>query len=1095
MKKIILLAFVCLLGNTNINAQTDTLFWFVAPEATSAHGDNPVLLRITALDQAATVTITQPANPSFNGTSVMVQPNSSISVDLTNRKELLENKPSNQILNKGLLIRSTQPITAYYEIVGGNLNPEIFALKGRNALGTNFMIPAQNILNNAGYNPSANSSFDIVATENNTTVTITPSKNITGHAAGVPFTITLNRGETYSAMVTGLAAADHLMGSTVTSNKPVAITIKDDSITGFYGGCQDLAGDQIIPIQLLGTKHIVMPGYLSQPDRVFILATQDNTTISVNGSNVGSINAKQTHTYIVNGVSFIETNKPVYILHLSGFGCEVGHAIVPQIECTGSKVVGITRGGDASEAFYMNLLVKNGGQGNFTFNGNTSVIGAAQFQDVPNTGGQWKYARIQLTTAQLAVGNAAIVKNSSADFHLGIINGGSASGCRYGYFSDFSRLSGATLTSNSPVCEGNNLSLDVNFAQQSNDNFTYSWTGPNGFSSTAKNPVINNATLAAAGTYSCTITKAGCSSEAININIVINPGPQATATANKTLFCAGETLQLSGTSSISGVSYNWSGPNGFSSNQQNPQLTNLAVAHGGDYTLSVASTGCTSQRTINISVNKVPDFTINAQSVYCEANTITITQQVTQQGSGASFVWSGPNGFSSTNTDAVIPNAAFANAGTYTLTYSAPACTDKSQSKTITVQQSPIANASSNAPFCEGGNLQLNAAATLSGTAYSWSGPNGFNSNSANPLVNNANSSNSGNYILTTLLNGCSTKDTVNVVVNAIPSSAINGVSPACRFSTVDLTNSNSITGTSYVWSGPNGFSATTQNVQIPNFSTSNVGNYTLTATSNGCSSTSSFMQDVKESPVVFLNNLRNVCADNVGYYVTNYGESSGISGSGSLSGAGINSDYFDPSVAGVGAHRIIYTYNATNGCSGTVEKDVIVYPLPQISAGLDKTILEGGSIKLEGSVTASNPKIVWSPAATLSNSTTATPTARPKITTKYELKVTSLQGCISIDSVLVKVLKEIKIPNAFSPNGDGINEQWDVTNLSEFKESDIEIFNRYGMMLWKSKGYGKAWDGKYNGKMVPTGTYYYIIKLNDGFRHEPFAGWVQVIY
>ena len=124
-------------------------------------------------------------------------------------------------------------------------------MKGNNSLGTQFVIPAQNFLNNASY---ARSGFNIVATENNTVITINPKQNIVGHLANIPFSITLQKGQTFSAEAVSTQSNLHLSGSSVTSNHPVAITIHDDSMSGApYGGCADLMGDQLIPNQVIAT--------------------------------------------------------------------------------------------------------------------------------------------------------------------------------------------------------------------------------------------------------------------------------------------------------------------------------------------------------------------------------------------------------------------------------------------------------------------------------------------------------------------------------------------------------------------------------------------------------------------------------------------------------------------------------------------------------------------------------------------------------------------------------------------------------------------------------------------------------------------------
>ncbi|MFM2359658.1 MAG: hypothetical protein RLY16_1651, partial [Bacteroidota bacterium] len=233
----VLLVTIFLLLKCALQAQTDTTFWFVAPDCTwpanaAANTESPIYLRLTSQNAPAVVTISLPANPSILPITVSLAANAVSSVNLTPYFSSIENAPANQVLNKGILIRSTNFITAYYE-QSSLYNPDIFALKGSNALGTEFIIPTQNTWNNnTVYTPPApTNSFEIVATENNTQVTITPKSNIVGHSAGTAFTITLNRGQTYSATATGAAGNQHLGGSTVSATAPIAITTKDDFLT------------------------------------------------------------------------------------------------------------------------------------------------------------------------------------------------------------------------------------------------------------------------------------------------------------------------------------------------------------------------------------------------------------------------------------------------------------------------------------------------------------------------------------------------------------------------------------------------------------------------------------------------------------------------------------------------------------------------------------------------------------------------------------------------------------------------------------------------------------------------------------------------
>ena len=492
-QRVLLLLTISLFSN-NLFAQLDTAFWFVAPEVTQIHGDRPIVFRFSSLENASTITIDQPSNPTFPTQTINLGPNDSQTIDLTTWIDIIENKPADQILSYGFKISATEQITAYYEVTPTcNCNPDIFALKGRNALGLAFLTPFQNLLNNASY---ARSGFNIVATEDNTNITITPTQNIIGHLAGAPFTITLNRGQTYYGEATGTNANQHLGGTSIISNKPVAVTLSDDTAQGTpFGGCADLMGDQLIPISILGTEYIALKGYLNGPDRLYILATTDNTSIAIDGVNLGVINAGETYNEIlINPTAYVQTSQPSYVLHMSGFGCEVGEAILPPLVCTGSNVVPFTR--STNEFFALNILVPAGAEAGFTLNGVTGIINQVDFNPVPGTSNSWMYAQLDMTNTIL-VSQASRIQNNLDKFHLGIVHGGASSGCRYGYFSDFAVLSYQINSSDQSFCSGDTLELSSNTLPGA----TYTWSGPNGFLSQGASVSIENLQISDGGQY------------------------------------------------------------------------------------------------------------------------------------------------------------------------------------------------------------------------------------------------------------------------------------------------------------------------------------------------------------------------------------------------------------------------------------------------------------------------------------------------------------------------------------------------------------------------------------------------------------------
>ncbi|MBX3102299.1 MAG: gliding motility-associated C-terminal domain-containing protein [Bacteroidetes bacterium] len=525
-------------------AQVDTEFWFAAPDV-SPHNqrfNEPIVLVITTLDQAGTVTVQQPANAAFSPVVRSMSANAVEQIDLSAWLADIQNAPANTLLNKGLYITSTAPITAYYEVRSSycNCNPELFSLKGRNALGTEFYTPFQNWLNNSGsYNPTPYSAFDIVATEDNTTLTITPTQALVGRAANTPFNITLNRGQTYSGRAAGQGAAAHPTGTHIVADKPVAVTMKDDLLA--LGGCADLLGDQILPIDRVGSEYIVIKHELTSGggERVFILATQPGTALEINGAQVATLQAGEQYQHVMGAamVAHIRCSAPVYVLHVSGLGCEVGAALLPPIVCTGSSQVGIARSGNST--YRLSVLVPAGGEHDFTVNGNPGILTAAAFADVPGTGGAWKYLSTAFNTTQFPIG-AHLVANNSQSFHLSMVEGANGGGAGYGYFSSVSKLE-PELDEEVSICPGDSALLDPG------EFSLYLWeTGETSRTLWARQP----------GWYKVQVRAGNCF--ALDSIEVLQYAPPTVSLSTDTVhFCSGATPQLTAPAEYDTYTWFW----------------------------------------------------------------------------------------------------------------------------------------------------------------------------------------------------------------------------------------------------------------------------------------------------------------------------------------------------------------------------------------------------------------------------------------------------------------------------------------------------------------------------------------------------------
>ncbi|MGF7077803.1 PKD domain-containing protein [Mucilaginibacter sp. UYCu711] len=218
--------------------------------------------------------------------------------------------------------------------------------------------------------------------------------------------------------------------------------------------------------------------------------------------------------------------------------------------------------------------------------------------------------------------------------------------------------------------------------------------------------------------------------------------------------------------------------------------------------------------------------------------------------------------------------------------------------------------------------------------------------------------------------------------------------------------------------------------------------------------------------------------------------------GTGIFTGPGISSTgLFNPKTAGTGTFTINYGFTAgIAGCTYSTSFKITVNPTPVVSLPAQYTVLEGNQVTIRAvaALEGGNFTYQWSPSAGLSSNKIASPVVTASEDTKYTITVTSDKGCAVSAQTMVHVLKVPVIPNAFTPNNDGINDTWDIKYLNAYPNAVVEIFNRYGNRVFLSYGYTSPWDGRFNGADLPVGTYYYIISPNSG--RKPVTGYLTII-
>lgn len=511
LKHIVLLLMFGQMALSNVQAQIDTLFWFAAPWVTPDHdGNTQLAFRISSFSNPSNVRLQLPSQ-GFD-TTFVVPANTVSSIPLNHIVDDLESQPADAVLTSGVKVTSDELITVVYDFISDMItitpgtpnNPETYSLKGQNGMGNEFVVPFQTLWNNRTLTTDRNGDgvvtqpyqfFSVVATEDNTTIYITPRCDVVGgHSANVTYSVLLPlAGNVYTCQNITQAssnAGSTLSGSIVVSDKPVSVTINDDSVNpSGGGGCFDLMGDQIVPTDVIGNDYIINRGFLNagSNESTFIIASENFTTVTVDDGTVTTqlMNQGSTFQYsITQPLTSISADKPVYVVHMSGYGCELGLAIIPPSNCAGSDEVAFGR--NNGQSFLLNILCRDGDHTNFQLNGNAALVPAAAFNIVPGTGGLWRGAQIDYPTGNIGVGTQNLITNSTGLFSLGVINGGATTGCLYHYMSSFNRKVITTAGNDTTLCNGV-TSIDLNGSVTGGAS-TGIWTVMNGTGT------LNNAT-------------------------------------------------------------------------------------------------------------------------------------------------------------------------------------------------------------------------------------------------------------------------------------------------------------------------------------------------------------------------------------------------------------------------------------------------------------------------------------------------------------------------------------------------------------------------------------------------------------------------
>lgn len=470
-------------------------------------------------------------------------------------------------------------------------------------------------------------------------------------------------------------------------------------------------------------------------------------------------------------------------------------------------------------------------------------------------------------------------------------------------------------------------------------------------------------------------------------------------------ICEGGDLQLS-TTAVPGATYEWTGPNGFTSALQNPIISNATTQATGTYSLKIKNNICSSPTaTTEVVVNAAARAGEDGVVTLCNDGALIDITDFLSGSNDNNGAWEDLNATGALTGSVFDPSGIIA--GTYQFKYTVTNVCNTIDEAIITVQLNDIPlppSIDAIVPVCEGSDIQFNTT-VVANAVYKWSGPNGFVSTEQNPLLTAAGLAANGVYSLIIEVNGCASPvTTVPVTIKAAPQFTIEGNALLCEGQTSSLAVvSGNFTGNEvYEWYYNGGL---LEDVTSGSIEIQETGTYKVIVENNGCTATREMEVAPNDNPFEII-----------------------------IDSGCVNYDY------------MLWIANLSD-----IQGAVVTWTGP---AGF--------------SFTGTEANITNFPSG------------------NYTATVTNGEGCTAVATLPIDNTS-CTIPRGISPNNDGMNDYFDLSNLDVV---EIKIFNRYGLEVYEAKNYKKEWHGQSDKGTLPTGTYYYVITLSAG---KKVTGWVYL--
>jgi gliding motility-associated-like protein len=1046
--------------------------------------------------------------------------------------------------------------------------PTTFA--GRSYLTSNYL---QNSTNSTLDGSASTSQFQIIATQPNTVVRVVP--RISGVPQS-PFNVTLpNVGDVYQ-----YTASSDLTGSEIESQvgsdgicKVIAVFSGSSSTSIFNAGCSgapsfDPLFQQCYPTTTWGKTFGLTPFASNNNGYHYrVLAAQNNTQISVNGTVVATINAGQ---FYLNSISptattaalYVTADKPIsvaqYIMSRSCANSPTTNngdpdmVILNPIEQNIKDVILFSSSRQNIAEQHLKVLIPTTATGSFTVNGAPSTTGFITLPGNP----AFSYKNIPLPS-----GLASYRLQANQGFNAIAYGLGDAESYVYSGGTNFPTpylSTKPTADADLEVCEKEKFELYTCLPYPDPSSIKFYFYGAFTDTTILNPPVVANFSINGEPFYAFKIprlynldnsntyridyvAKRNLTLECYKGDSVISDLkvwdlPTAAFTENYTQCLRDPVNFLGGGIPVDRPFnwFNWNFGNGGTSSIQNPmQLYNTPGTYQVSYQVGTGENSlafCQSdsiKRIIKIDTLAEPFFTTSTPR--CERQTISFFDNSRFKNINDTikfWYWNFGDGTTLTKTNNSVTTHTYAVAGTYNVKLAVRTnrtCLSDTFTLPITVNATPntraiLPDACLLDPFAQFTNATTISDASAMTYLWNFGNPMATPSNPNTSTLANPTHiyTNAGSYniqLTATSNQGCSQRLDTQVVISGMPMANFAMQTPICSNRPAVLTNTSTIPvgrinqviiqwdflGDPTNQTIDNNPTPNKRYTNIyPSFGTPLTRTYRVRVTTRSggvCINSIENNITVNAAPVVSFAALPRACRNDLPFTLTQGSEAFGLPGTASYFGTGITApNLFNPSNAVLGSNLIGFTYRTTAGCTDTAYRTLQVNPNPTVNAGPDLFLIEGNTEPINAIVTGNVITYLWTPATGLNNAAVLRPLATPLITTTYNLLATTDSNCRASDNVKITVLKRIKIPNTFTPNNDGVNDVWELENIAEYPSINLQVFNRFGQIVYTSRGFYKPWNGQFKGTQgnLPFGTYYYV--LNSGIRNEVYTGYVVII-